>query len=80
MDARTLCNEMSYQGMEREARKILIDEKLAKTVEVAIMTQYDVCEKLLETYEVVSCEHENITIVKKEDMKTYDNIVKFLSR
>ncbi len=80
MDARTLESKMNYLGMEKAARKILVDEKLAKAEDVAMMTCVEVCEKLLETYEVVSCENEDITIVKKEDMKTYNNIVKFLSR
>lgn len=80
MDARTLENKMNYLGMERAARKVLIDEKLAKAEEVAMMACVDVCEKLLESYEVVSCEDEDITIVKKEDMKTYNDIVRFLSR
>ena len=66
--------------MERDARKILIDEKLVKAEDLAVMTRLDVYEKLLETYEVVSCENENITIVKREDMETYNNIVRFLSR
>lgn len=80
MDARTLDDKMTYLGMERDARKILIDEKLAKAEEVAVMTSLDVCEKLLETYEVVSAEDEDITLVKKDDMKTYNDIVKYLSR
>ena len=80
MDARKLENKMNYLGMERDARRILIDEKLAKAEEVAVMTCVEVCGKLLETYEVVSCEDEDITIVKKDDMKTYTGIVKFLSR
>ena len=80
IDSRTLESKMNYLGMEKCARKILIDEKLAKAEEVAVMTCVEVCMKLLETYEVVSCEDENITIVKKEDMKIYNGIVKFLSR
>lgn len=80
MDARTLDTKLNYLGMERAARKVLIDEKLAEAEEVAMMTSFDVCAKLLESYEVVSCEDEDITIVKKEDMKTYNNIVRFLSR
>lgn len=80
MDARTLDTKLNYLGMERDARKILIDEKLAEAEEVAMMTSLDVCAKLLESYEVVSCEDEDITIVKKEDMKTYNDIVRFLSR
>lgn len=80
MDARTLEKQMNYLGMERRARQILIDEKLAKAEEVAVMTCVEVCGKLLETYDVVSCEDEKITIVKKENLKTYKDIVKFLSR
>ncbi len=63
MDARTLESKMNFLGMERDARKILIDEKLAKAEEVAVMSCVEVCDKLLETYEVVSCENEDITIV-----------------
>ena len=80
MDARTLENNMNYIGMERAARKILINEKLASAEDVAVMTCLEVCAKLLETYEVVSCEAEDITIVKREDMETYNSIVKYLSR
>lgn len=80
MDARELEGKMNYLGMERAARKILMDEGLAKAEEVAMMTTVEVCDKLLETYEVVSCESEDITIVRKEDMKTYNSITKFLSR
>ena len=53
MDARTLENKMNYLGMERAARKILIDEKLAKAEEVAMMTCVEVCEKLLETCQLL---------------------------
>lgn len=80
MNARTLESKMIYQGMERDARELLIAEKLAKAEEVAVMTCVEVCAKLLETYEVVSCENENIRIVKKENMKTYNDITRFLSR
>jgi hypothetical protein len=71
---------MRYLGMERNARSILIDERLAKAEEVALMTCLDVCDKLLEYYEVVACEDEDITIVKKEDVKKYNDIVRFISR
>ena len=80
MDARILESNMNYLGMERAARKLLIDEKLATPNEIALMTCTEVCERLLHFYEVVSCEDEDITIVKKEDMQTYNSIVKYLSR
>lgn len=80
IDARALQSEMNYIGMEKAARKLLIDEQLAKAEEVAVMTCVEVCEKLLATYNVVCNDEENIAIVKKQDMKTYNNIVKYLSR
>lgn len=80
MDARTLESKMNYLGMERSARKILINEELATADEVAVMTCVEVCERLLESYEVVSCEDEDITIIKREYMETYNLITKILSR
>ena len=80
MNARELQNKMGYIGMEKSARKILIDEKLAKPEEVAIMSCIEVCEKLLETYDVVCCEDEEITIVRREDMKIFNSISKRLCR
>lgn len=79
MDAKELESKM-LTGMEKAARKILIDENLAKAEDVAMMTRLDVCERLLETYEVVSCEDEDITIVHHKDMATYNSITKLLSR
>jgi hypothetical protein len=80
MDARTLADNLNYIGMEKCARKILINEKIATAEEVALMTTTEVCAKILEKYEVVSCESENIVIVKHDDMVTYSSIVKYLSR
>jgi len=80
MNARILESKMNYYEMERTARKILIEERLASAEEVAVMTCLEVCKKLLQTYKVVACESDEIVIVKKEDMTKYNNIVKILSR
>lgn len=80
MNARTLNDHMTYLGMERDARKVLLEEKLATADEVAVMTSIDVCEKLLETYDVVSIEKEKILVVKWEDKDLFQKITKTLSR
>ena len=80
MEARTLEAKLNYLGQERAIRRLLTEEKIASAEEVALMTCVEACEKLLEEYEVVSCEDEDITIVKKDDMKTYNSIVRYLSR
>lgn len=80
MDARKLYNSMPYTGMMKCARMILDSDKKCTDKELATMTDYEVCEKLLENYEVVSIGSEDITLVKKEDMKLYSSITRELSR
>lgn len=69
-----------YTGQERDARKLLIDEKIASVEDVAIMSSEDVEEKIRERYEVVAKADEEIILVKKEDMEQFDKLVKTLSR
>lgn len=80
MTADELNCKMHYWGMERAARRVLVEEKLATPEEVALMTSVGVCERLLQAYEVVSCESETITIVKQKDMVTYNAITRCLER
>ena len=80
MDARELYSKINYFGMEKDMRKLLIEEKIRKAEELATMTSVEVCDALLKYYEVVSCEDECIAIVKQKDVKTYYSIVKYLQR
>ena len=80
MDAYDLMDEMQYPGMERSARRILVEEKLAPAEEVALMTKLDICKKLLEFCVVVACEDEDIIIIKKEDMTTFEKIARHLKK
>lgn len=69
-----------YTGQERDARKLLIDEKIASIEEVAIMSGDEVEEKIQERYEVVAKADEEIILVKKEDMEKFEKLVKVLAR
>lgn len=69
-----------YTGQERDARKLLIDEKIAPIEDVAVMSSEDVEEKIRERYEVVAKADEEILLVKKEDMKQFEKLVEVLSR
>ena len=81
MTGRELDEKLEYVGMEKCARVLVIEEKLAKPEEVALMTTVEVCDLITQHYEVVYTESEEIGLVKSgEDMKTYDSIVKRLSR
>ena len=69
-----------YAGQERDARELLIDEKIASIKDVAIMSGEDVEEKIRERYEVVAKADEEILLVKKEDMEQFEKLVKILAR
>ena len=69
-----------YTGQERDARELLIDEKISPIEEVAIMSGEDVEEKIRERYEVVAKADEEILLVKKENMEQFDKLVKVLTR
>lgn len=53
MTGRELREKLIYVGMEKELRKLVIDEKMAKPEEVAVMTAYEVCDLVVEQYAVV---------------------------
>ena len=70
MDARELNSHVMYTGMERDAR----------AEDVALMTSLDVFDRLLEKYEVVMCEQEDILLIDKKKMKEFNSMAVYLSR
>lgn len=78
MDARTLESKINYLGMERDARKIIVQKGSCPVEAAALMTCVEVCAALLEEYEVVFAENERIAIVKREDVETFNSIVEYL--
>ena len=80
MDARELNNHVMYTGMERDARAILLKDNLATAEDVALMTSLDVFERLLEKYEVIICEEEDILLIDKKKMKEFNKMAVYLRR
>lgn len=80
MDGRWLVSKINYLGQERAARKLLLKDKIATAEEIAIMTDIEVYDKLLERYEVVMAESEKILIVAKENIQTFNEIAVYLNR
>ena len=80
MNARELNNHVMYAGMERDARAILLKDSLATAEDVALMTSIDVFERLLEKYEVIMCEQENIMLIDKKKMKEFNSMAVYLRR
>lgn len=80
MDARELANHINYLGMERCARKIILKDNLAKAEDIAIMTDIEVYDILLQKYEAVMCEDKNILLINKEKMEEFNSMAVYLSR
>lgn len=73
-------NIFNYMGQERQARRLLIDEKLATVEDVAVMTGGEVSDMIQEHYEVIFSQGEEILLVKKSDMTKFQSFAKFLYR
>lgn len=80
MFARELANNITYTRMERCARRIVLKDNLAKAEDVAIMTDFEVYEILLEKYEVIMCEREKILLIDKKKMEEFNSMAVYLSR
>ena len=80
MDARELNSHVMYTGMERDARAILLKDNLATAEELALMTSLDVFDRLLEKYEVVMCEPENILLIDRKKMEEFNKMVVYMKK
>ena len=80
MDARELNSHIMYTGMERDARAILLKDNLATVEDVAMMASLDVFDRLLEKYEVIMCEQEDILLIDKKKMEEFNKMAVYLSR
>lgn len=80
MDGRTLSSKLNYTGMERAVRKLAVDEKLATAEEIAVMSELDVCNLVVQEFEMVYSESEELGLVRHDDMPEYNRIIKVISR
>ena len=80
MDARELNSHVMYTGMERDARAILLKDNLATAEELALMASLDVFDRLLEKYEVVMCEPEDILLIDRKKMEEFNKMAVYLRR
>lgn len=80
MTGRDLYDELRYLGMERDLRKMVIDDKLTPPDKLALMSELEVCDLVADKYEMVFAENEQIGLVPKDKIKEFYNLVKIISR
>lgn len=80
MTGRELSEKLNYLGMERDIRKLALEEKMETAEKIAVMTRADVCSLVLEKYDVIYSEPEEIGFVRKDKLSEYESLVKIISR
>ena len=80
MTGRELTDKLIYIGMEKDARKLVLRDKMAPAEEIAVMSEIEVCDLIVEKYEVVMCESEDILLIPKDKMKEFNQMAVYLSR
>ena len=80
MTGRELTDKLFYIGMEKDARRLALRDKMAHAEEIAVMSEIEVCDLIVEKYEVVMCESEDILLIPKDKMKEFNKMSVYLSR
>lgn len=79
-DARDLAGKINYMGQERAARNLLLKMNTVPVEQIATMTELDVYEAILEKYEFIVSDSENILLVEKDKLQDFNKIAVWLSR
>ena len=80
MTGRDLQAKLSYIGMERDLRKLAIEDELTTPGKLAVISELEVCDLVANKYEMVFAESECVGLVSKDKIKEYNKIVKLLER
>ena len=79
-DARDLADKFNYKGQEKAARKLLIKMNTVPLEQVATMTTIEVCAAILEKYEFIVSNGEDILLVEKDKLQDFNKIAVWLNR
>ena len=80
MDGRELVSKLNYLGMSRGVRRIALDDKLASAEELAVMSEFEVCDLVAQNYQLVYAEDEKIGLVHNDDAGELFSMIKVVSR
>lgn len=79
-DAGDLAGKFNYKGQEKAARKLLVKMNTVPLEQVAIMTDIEVCAAILEKYEFIVSNGEDILLVEKDKLQDFNKLAVWLNR
>lgn len=80
MDGRILSEKLLYTGMEKDARKLALKDKMASAEDIAIMSELEVCDLIMEKYDLVMDRDECVLLIPKDKMSEFNEMAVYLSR
>lgn len=80
MDGRELSGMLNYTGMEKDARKLAVRDKMASVEDIAIMNIEEVCDLIAKKYEVVMNEGECVLLIPKDRMQEFNKMAVYIER
>lgn len=70
--------EIHYKEQEKQARKLLLENKLTSEKELALMTRKEIEDKVNKDYIVYNDEHDDFLLVPAEKEKEFDQMVTWI--
>ena len=80
MDGRILSEKLLYTGMEKDARKLALKDKMASAEAIAIMSELEVCDLIMKKYDLVMDRDECVLLIPKDKRTEFDQMAIYLSR
>ena len=79
-DARDLADVINYTGQEQAARRLLVKMNTVPVEKIAVMTNLEVYQEILEKYKIIMSSNEDVLLVDKDKIQDFNKIAVLLSR
>ena len=79
-DARDLADVINYVGQEQAARKLLVKMNTVPVEKIAVMTNLEVYQEILEKYKIIMSSNDEVLLVDKDKIQDFNKVAVLLSR
>lgn len=79
-DARDLADVINYVGQEQAARKLLVKMNTVPVEQIAVMTNLEVYQEILEKYKIIMSSNDEVLLVDKDKIQDFNKVAVLLSR
>lgn len=80
MNGRDLNDCLFYAGMVKDARKLAFKDKMATAEELALMSEQEICDLIVQNYDIVMSEDEKVLLIPKDKMDEFEKMAVYLCR